>query len=56
RIRNCGRSIADTVVTTTTSHRNCGVVFNHVYGRIVTASRNMFKKHSQKLKLLAGNA
>jgi hypothetical protein len=34
----CIRSIADVVASTTASHRNCGVILIHMYGRIITAS------------------
>jgi hypothetical protein len=37
-IRNCGRNIADVVVSTTASHHNCDVFFNHVFGCVVIAS------------------
>jgi hypothetical protein len=37
---NCGRNIAVAVVFASPLHRNCGVIFNHMYGRIVTASND----------------
>jgi hypothetical protein len=38
-ISKCSHNIVDVVATTTTLHRNCGVIFNHVCGYNVTKSR-----------------
>jgi hypothetical protein len=37
-IHNRGRNIGYVVASTTVSHRNCAVILNHTYNRILTVS------------------
>jgi hypothetical protein len=58
-VSSCGRNIAVAVVSASPLQRNCGVIFNHMYGHIVTASNDFnqvpSKSSHQKLNFRTPN-